>query len=368
MIKTFRVRNFKNFRDECVLDFGAKKEYAIHPELIKNGLVNKALLYGANGTGKSNLGFALFDITNHLSDKMKTPEHYVNYLNADSHENSAHFTYLFLDEQKREIEYAYSKDGSMRLLEESIRVNGELWFRYDYLTNAVTNRIPGTETIVLANRAPGMSVLKYMRNNTPNIASDSVIEEIVSFAEQMLWFRSVRTNEYMGTLSSNGELITDFIIQNGYVEDFQKFLSGCGLDYKLAVREIPGGRILVILFGSRELEFISTISTGTASLILFYYWHKKCGNSIKFLYLDEFDAYYHHTLSKKILGIINSNPSFQSVITTHNVYLMDNAIMRPDCYFLLDDGLVKSLPFKTTKTIRAGNSLENMYLSGTFDK
>jgi AAA15 family ATPase/GTPase len=367
MIKTFKVRNFKNFQDECVIDFSAKKDYETNPSFIKMGLINKALLYGVNGSGKSNLGFAIFDITNHLSDKEKALGHYQNYLNANSIEKTAHFTYVFVDEKKREIEYSYTKDENMNLLEETIKIGGVLFFHYDYLSNRVTNKLPGMETIVLSNRGTGVSILKFMRNNTPNIDKDSPIEEIVSFAEQMLWFRSVRANEYMGTINSS-EFLSDFIIQNNYLSDFQSFLADCGLCYKLGIREVPGGRVIVIVFDHKELEFFSTISTGTASLTLFYYWHKKCGNSIKFLYLDEFDAFYHYELSKKIMEIVNSNPYFQSIMTTHNTYLMDNAFMRPDCYFILKDGVVKSLPFRTNKTIRLGNSLENMYLSGTFDK
>lgn len=367
MLKTFKVTNFKNFHDECVLDFSAKKDYSSHPDLIKNGLLNKTLLYGKNGSGKSNLGFAIFDITNHLSDKAKAISHYNNYLNADSSDTKASFSYLFLDDKGRNIEYAYSKDEKMNLCEETLKVDGALLFHYDYSTNRALNNIEGTKTIVLGNSMPGASVLKFMRNNTPNLSADSPLYEITSFVDEMLWFRSVRTNEYMGML--NGvEFITDFIIQNNYVDDFQSFLKDCGLDYHLAVREVPGGKVLVIVFAHKELVFLQTISTGTESLLLFYYWHKRCCNSIQFLYLDEFDAFYHYSLSKKIMLMVNDNSSYQSVITTHNTYLMDNAFMRPDSYLIIENGKIKSLPFRTTKTIRDGNSLENMYLSGLFEE
>jgi AAA15 family ATPase/GTPase len=84
---------------------------------------------------------------------------------------------------------------------------------------------------------------------------------------------------------------------------------------------------------------------------------------ITFLYLDEYDAFYHFNLAQAILQIVNQDDSYQSVVTTHNPYLADNAIMRPDCYFNLKDGRIKSFADSTNRVIRQGNSLEKMVLS-----
>ena len=39
------------------------------------------LILGKNGSGKSNVGLAIFDIINHLTDKQKKLKEYENYLN-----------------------------------------------------------------------------------------------------------------------------------------------------------------------------------------------------------------------------------------------------------------------------------------------
>ena len=74
MIEKFVVYNYKGFNEEIVLDLSKTRDYAFNLNLIKNGLVNKGIIYGKNGSGKSNLGFALYDLTTHLTDKQK-PRH-----------------------------------------------------------------------------------------------------------------------------------------------------------------------------------------------------------------------------------------------------------------------------------------------------
>ena len=68
MLKRFEVENFKGFENNIVLDLSAR-EYAFNKNMVVNNVVNKAIIYGKNGVGKSSLGIALFDITSHLTDK-----------------------------------------------------------------------------------------------------------------------------------------------------------------------------------------------------------------------------------------------------------------------------------------------------------
>ena len=75
MLKRFEVENFKGFKDRLVFDLQAR-EYEFNKNLISNGIVNKGIIYGKNGIGKSNLGIALFDIVLHLTDKERLPVQY----------------------------------------------------------------------------------------------------------------------------------------------------------------------------------------------------------------------------------------------------------------------------------------------------
>ena len=95
MLKRFEVENFKGFQNKLIFDLEAR-EYPFNESLVVNGIVNKALIYGKNGIGKSTLGIALFDIVGHLTDKEKMSSMYlINYINLNSNRPNARFRYCF---------------------------------------------------------------------------------------------------------------------------------------------------------------------------------------------------------------------------------------------------------------------------------
>ena len=93
----------------------------------------------------------------------------------------------------------------------------------------------------------------------------------------------------------------------------------------------------------------------------------KKSKNISFLFLDEFDAFYHYELSEYILNYVNNEISFQSILTTHNLFLLSNELMRPDCYLVLENGKISSLADRTDKTIRMAHNLEKMFIGGEFE-
>ena len=106
MLKRFEVENFKGFKNPLVMDFTAR-EYEFNKNLIVNGIVNKAIVYGKNGVGKSCLGIAIFDIVWHLTDKERMQLKYLlNYLNLESNSSNAKFKYSFQFDED-EIIYEY---------------------------------------------------------------------------------------------------------------------------------------------------------------------------------------------------------------------------------------------------------------------
>ena len=95
MLAKFSVTNFKNFKDTFTVDFTKTKSYEFNQECVNNGIVNKALIYGENASGKSNLGLAIFDLVGHLSIINKSDRLYKHYINAESPSKPIEFEYLF---------------------------------------------------------------------------------------------------------------------------------------------------------------------------------------------------------------------------------------------------------------------------------
>ena len=94
MLKKFSVTNYRQFHERLEFDLTASN-YAFNQDCVKDDLVKLALIYGENGTGKSNLGWAMYDLISHLTDN-EANENKPNYLNAFSNDKYATFKFEFL--------------------------------------------------------------------------------------------------------------------------------------------------------------------------------------------------------------------------------------------------------------------------------
>ena len=61
MLVKFATQNFKNFDKELVLNLENVNNYEFNAEAVNQNVVEKCLVYGINGSGKSNLGLAMFN-------------------------------------------------------------------------------------------------------------------------------------------------------------------------------------------------------------------------------------------------------------------------------------------------------------------
>jgi len=56
----------------------------------------------------------------------------------------------------------------------------------------------------------------------------------------------------------------------------------------------------------------------------------------------------------------------QVLLTTHDQTIMDNDLLRPDCYFTLANGKIAAFSEMTEKDIRSAHNLQKMYAGGMF--
>ena len=57
----------------------------------------------------------------------------------------------------------------------------------------------------------------------------------------------------------------------------------------------------------------------------------------------------------------------QIFTTTHNTDIMNNDLLRPDCYFILKDNKIKAISDLTEKELRQAHNLQKMYKAGAFN-
>lgn len=370
MLKKFTVRNYRQFNEPLEFDLTASN-YAFNPECTHNGLVKLALIYGENGTGKSSLGWALFDLVSHLTDN--NFNHYSKYcLNANSIDSFSTFQFdFFFDETP--ASYEYQKDEERNLVYEKLTIDKKVCIEYK-LNQPFISKLKGSENLNKnINQNQNLSALKYVYNNTnldKRNKNNKVFVCFMNFINHILWFRSVLDDRSFIGYKKGSENISEQIIKNNQLDDFERFLSDCGLDFKLVKYNDINGSNIGIKFPNKKkpLPFFEIASTGTRNLALFYYWWQEIKqNKIPLLFIDEFDCSYHFALSEKIVEKLKELPDTQVILTTHNTNLLSNELIRPDCGFVIDGKEIKPLNKLTVRELRYAHNLERMYQAGEFD-
>lgn len=368
MLARFEVENFRGFERRIVVDFKAG-DYEYMPELVRNGYVQRALLYGANGVGKSSLGMALFDINRHLTDVAHLKNDDLNpYVNLNSQDGSVSFKYEFDFQEAGKLTYAYEKSGPDTLVHESLWFGDVLAIDWNYKNgegNVFRTDLVGV--VNLEKRPANVSVLKYVYRTTGS-TGNALVARLMKFVEHMLWYRNLLGGPRYAGFFDQVEDITDEIKKQNKLADYVKFLADNGLHYDLEFAPLNGRDELFAKFNGGKALFTTVASAGTLSLTLFFYWSIVAFGSVSFLFIDEFDAFIHYASARAILERLNAAGDFQAMVTTHNTYLMQNSLTRPDCCFIMGENGVKPLCKATDKEIRQAHNLEKMYTHGAFNE
>jgi len=366
MLKYFSVEGFKNFKNKFELDFSDIREYKFNNHCIKNDLLNKIIIYGKNSVGKSNIGLALFDVTTHTTEKNVTPNLYDFYLNTDKEISHAIFEYKFVFKDN-EIYYTYKKSDTNNLVEETLYLNDEKLFSYNFKNSIGDFDIlkKYTPSLNFQFKDNNVSILKYIVNNSID-ESIEPLKEMVKFLSDMLWFRSLDENRYIGYKSDSSDYLK-FIFEGNNLNEFQEFLLKAGINEKLTKIKNPTGDYVLYFDKVKPIPFLKVASNGTKALYTLFYW-LKTGKNLSFLFIDEFDAYYHVELAETIVEMLEEMNDFQTILTSHNTNLLSNKIMRPDCYFILSKENLVSFANATDRELREGHNLSKLYMSGEFDE
>lgn len=368
MLRKFKVSNFKSFESDFELDLTKVNGYEFNKGCIKDGIVNNAIVYGHNGVGKSNLALAIFDIIGLLTNKQNLETVYRNFLNAYSNLGIAEFYYEFLINSKIVV-YEYRKSDYKTIVYERFSIDGNELVVFDRTSDAnALIKFKGAETLKTDIENSELAILKYVKNNTDleNNETNNTFNSFFVFIEHMLYFRSLLDRAYLGLDSGRKNILEDIVRKNN-VEDFEKFLNDAGIECKLLVVEELDRKTIAFSFNGKQLSFSEAASTGTNALALFYFWFQKIkeNSQVSFLIIDEFDAFYHYSLSALIVEKLKET-GVQFILTTHNTSILSNDLLRPDCYFLMTKRQIRSLSNCTPKELREAHNIEKMYRAGTF--
>jgi len=376
MLCFYSVKNYRGFKDTLTLDF-TSANYEFNHECVRDGYAHKALIYGHNGVGKSNLGLAIMDIIINLTDKEKSLLLDSNYWNAESGSDLVEFIYKFKFHDIM-IEYQYGKIAPELLRYEYLFINGKCVVSYNRNKNEPLEiNLPGTQTLNKDINKISISVLKYIKSNAALEQSDetTALASFFDFVDRMLFFRNLDDRSYAG-YEVGAHRLFDEIESKNHFKEFKSFLAEADVPSNITFMKMDNQTRAFFEYEAAQnkkflIDFFDNCSTGMKSLTVLYYWLQNAifnENPPSFIFIDEFDAFYHQDLSEYVVKVIKKINDCQFILTTHDTAIMSNDIMRPDCLFLMHKDKIKSLSSLTDKELRFAHNIEKMYRAGAFDE
>ena len=381
MLKKFTLKNYKNFKDEISIDFENTAGYQFSTDCITDGTISKMLIYGRNATGKTNLGKALIDICMTMFGVRRYADTGV-FLNADSIDETATFSYEFGFENN-ELIYRYTRFYNQELRNEELRINKKTIFSCDFENNKFdfkNLKYINAETASIDRYLQSVDIddeeelqepkLPFLRWLISNVAlnSDSILIELANYTRRMLMITA--GNTMLRTSRRMNDSFYELLEDSNRLKDLEYFLNEMGIECKLILQKLPDGQRELYFKHEKLVPFYETASSGTLALVDLYRRLIPKNWDPSFIYLDEFDAFYHYEMSEKVINFFKRRyPKCQIIMTSHNTNLMTNRLMRPDCLFILSRaGALTALCNATERELREGHNLEKMYISGEFDK
>ena len=381
MLKKFTLKNYKNFKDEISIDFENTAGYHFSTDCITDGTISKMLIYGRNATGKTNLGKALTDICITVFDVRRYADTGV-FLNADSIDETATFSYEFRFDND-ELIYRYARFSNQELRNEELHINNKTIFSCDFKNNkfdfknlkyinAETANIDRyLQSVDIGNeeelQEPKLPFLRWLISNVA-LNSDSILIKLANYTRRMLMITA--GNTMLRTSRRMNDSFYELLEDSNRLKDLEDFLNEMGIECKLTLQKLPDGQRELYFEHEKLVPFYETASSGTLALVDLYRRLIRKNWEPSFIYLDEFDAFYHYEMSEKVINFFKRRyPKCQIIMTSHNTNLMTNRLMRPDCLFILSRaGALTALCNATERELREGHNLEKMYISGEFDK
>ncbi|GFZ41706.1 AAA family ATPase [Bacteroides nordii] len=364
MLTKFAVQNYRGFAERIEFNLSNPANYEFNKNAIKNGIIKSGIVYGPNGSGKTNFSLAIFDIENHLSQKWKKGDYYLNFIYAGKKDSTVDFEYTFKFDNDI-IQYNYSKNANGILISEMLKVGDVLVFDRNINSFFINDSLfPMDDSIKhnFSKNANNVSVINFLLTSYP-LEKDNYLIKLQQFVGSMLWFRNLDVREFIG-LETSVTMLDEYIISNNLLDDFEDFLKKVSNQIFHLVSDSSKQQILCEI-DDTLIPFHLIASTGTKSLQLLYFWIKRMNKDASFVFIDEFDAFYHFQLSTEVCRRL-FNLECQVFATSHNTHLMTNDLLRPDCNFILDKNKIISLSKLTDKELREAHNIEKIYKSGAF--
>lgn len=411
MLLQFSVNNFRSIKDTATLSLNASSIMSgwHRFQVNKHTLLNSAVIYGANASGKSNvlkaIGFMRHLVLNkaQINDPNDELPHEPFCLNTETEDASSYFEVIFFINTIK-YRYGFEADNSTvytewlyrheqdeeiclfnRDLEENIHYINEHKFKEGIGLTVHDNHLLIWQCE--QNSEIGKQILQWFNhiNLVDGLESEAYFHVALKQIES-----SNNKSELLQLVKSAGLNIEDIVIEEQDVT--QDFINNSPFSEDIKQRMLhEGGDLTSIelktrhkkfnaeneLIGSVLLELSEYESQGTKKFFALCAPILDTLEHGKILLIDQFDASLHPMLSEYFIRLFNNKKTnkhhAQLIFVTHNTNLLSipNLLERDQIWFTEKDQygsteLYSLLEFKNNHHTDIINNLENYYLQGRY--
>ena len=395
MILEFSVSNYKSIKDLQTISFVAAPIVSKHKELDENNvfqasekesLLKVIGIYGANGSGKSNLVKAmqamLLFVRNagndaKLGNKIAIPFAF----DIDETKKPTFFQIVFISQDKK-YRYGFEILGSKVVSEWLFGIAKQN--EVEYFTrenNEITiNKTQFSEGLGIEKRMKATNLflnVAYTLNGTISETVKNYLEDYILVSDNDTVFKDT-TIEYINDAQKKRDVIDllnyadinivdiiklDTNALNRDIFDNNKHIIEDGL---MSARKMVNGN------NTMMLSFQTFESEGTKKFFNYSSIFLEALKTGKALILDEFDAKFHPLLSRKIVELFNSKANkahAQLFFVTHDSNLLDAKLLRRDQIYFAEknkQGETSIYSLVDLQGVRNDASFEKDYIKGKY--
>lgn len=382
MLLEFSMKNFKNFNDGAMIfSLADNAKYNFNcSAMCHNAILNTAMIYGKNGSGKTNLGLGLYDIVLNLTNRsIPLGYDYTQSKNVMAKKDALiSFSYKFKFDDHT-LRYTYLRDTNRySLVKEVLEVDGEeVAICSDRIAKIVHMEDPCyTGKICLK---PKQSMINYIKENLPdNIDTppikDQVFKKFVKFVEGMYYFNFAKAEFDYEFTKNFAALAAD----EGWLDKYEKFLCQMtNIRFNLSIGEIDGNYYIFNKYGNKQVQLFDIGFNGLEQLTWLYLWKTRLNNTfdnVSFLYIDDFADSFDDDVAINVLNYLSTQRTpltekNQLILASHNTTLMSkDSLLNPNAYYVVEDGLVDSIVDLSDKEITREDDIEKLYKCCMFER
>ncbi len=384
MLLEFSVSNFRSIKDMQTLSFLATamnehEQTNTFQATDKVRLLKSVAVYGANGSGKSNLVKAMWVMVNFIKapfeGRKKFEEHIQPFkLNTSTRNEGSFFQIMFILEgktyrygfvylkgkiifewlfgtaNKNEVEYFTRDEQKISINRERFKegIGLESKTREDNLFLNVIYESNGRIANIVRNYLSGIFVVQGLDEKT-----------LQSFSYNLLQNKANK-HRILEILKLADSDIYDISLEENYDKKTRQIIS------QRKIFNENGQEV-----GLENLDFSKEASEGTKKIFnyagVFVHLLKSDGTII----IDDFDARFHTSLTKAIVKLFNSekNKAAQICFVTHDTNLLDKDLLRRDQIYFAEKnqrGETSIYSLNEIKGVRNDSSLEKDYIKGKY--